>query len=391
MPLSETGKKLVELLLQQRFIELSTSLAVKRQEAARLEAKNHNSAALPMRLLAVQTEGLSTAMKMLLDTYLEVFTQEGTEITDEDAESLKRQGAESIQGRAQGAASEFQRYAAATGTQAAAYDSTLSRAAAVAISDFARELEIFRLRQKLPRSTMGRRAWLQERSDQLDVLLPIASRKAFDKDLPEALAEATPSEPLSLIETDVDFFKKVNDDHGHSAGDAVLKVVAQRHQAIAAIKGKAYRYGGEEMVILLPNASETEAVATAERLLSVIEAEVIPEIQRSVTLSAGVAACLDPRGVLPKSFFDLADDALYRAKKNGRNRVVAQSVTRTPPSSRTEEAAPALAAGGPSDVPPHVFATIREKCERDWPDNFQMRLFCEKTQLAAYRQLQTKS
>jgi len=126
-------------------------------------------------------------------------------------------------------------------------------------------------------------------------------------------------EPLSLIMVDVDHFKKVNDTHGHVAGDKVLKGVAEILKKKVR-GGSAYRYGGEEMAVLLPKAELEGAVAVAERLRAAIEAHKIAGVK--VTASFGVAqfeaGLTDPPALVEK-----ADQALYKAKESGRNRVVA--------------------------------------------------------------------
>jgi diguanylate cyclase (GGDEF)-like protein len=126
-------------------------------------------------------------------------------------------------------------------------------------------------------------------------------------------------EPLSLIMVDVDHFKKVNDTHGHVTGDKVLKGVAEILKKKVR-GGSAYRYGGEEMAVLLPKAELEGAVAVAERLRAAIEAHKIAGVK--VTASFGVAQ-FETGLADPPAFVEKADQALYKAKESGRNRVVA--------------------------------------------------------------------
>jgi len=134
-----------------------------------------------------------------------------------------------------------------------------------------------------------------------------------------ALMEASNryGDPLCLIMVDVDHFKKVNDTHGHVAGDKVLKGVAEILKKKVR-GGSAYRYGGEEMAVLLPKADLGGAAQVAERLRSAIEAHKIAGVK--VTASFGVAQC-EPGLAEPAAFVERADQALYRAKEGGRNRV----------------------------------------------------------------------
>jgi len=126
-------------------------------------------------------------------------------------------------------------------------------------------------------------------------------------------------EALSLIMVDVDHFKRVNDTHGHVTGDRVLQGVAEILKKKVR-GGSAYRYGGEEMAVLLPKADLGGACQVAERLRSAIEAHKIAGVK--VTASFGVAQ-FEPGLADPPSFVERADQALYRAKEGGRNRVEA--------------------------------------------------------------------
>lgn len=135
-----------------------------------------------------------------------------------------------------------------------------------------------------------------------------------------ALMEASNryGDALCLIMVDVDHFKKVNDTHGHVTGDKVLKGVAEILKKKVR-GGSAYRYGGEEMAVLLPKAELDGAAQVAERLRAAIEAHKIAGVK--VTASFGVAQC-EPGFADPGGFVEHADKALYQAKEGGRNRVV---------------------------------------------------------------------
>jgi len=134
-------------------------------------------------------------------------------------------------------------------------------------------------------------------------------------------AAARYGEPLTLIMVDVDHFKKVNDTHGHVTGDRVLQGVAEILKKKVR-GGSAYRYGGEEMAVLLPKADLAGAMQVAERLRAGIEVHKIAGVK--VTASFGVAQ-YEPGLEDPPAFVELADRALYRAKESGRNRVEAAS------------------------------------------------------------------
>jgi GGDEF domain-containing protein len=104
-------------------------------------------------------------------------------------------------------------------------------------------------------------AWRSHRSGEEDPLLRIPSRKAFDDDIANAFKEASQTKPLSLLFVDIDNFKYINDSKGHQTGDRVLQGVASRLAEVAARRGKPYRYGGEELTLLMPNTTHEEALS----------------------------------------------------------------------------------------------------------------------------------
>lgn len=128
---------------------------------------------------------------------------------------------------------------------------------------------------------------------------------------------------LGLVLCDIDHFKKVNDTHGHLTGDLVLAEVAAAIRATIREYDSAYRYGGEEMAVILPEAPLGAARALAERLRQAIEAKAFPtakgEVLR-VTASFGVATFTE-KDAAPEALVAAADEALYDAKHGGRNRV----------------------------------------------------------------------
>jgi diguanylate cyclase (GGDEF)-like protein len=128
---------------------------------------------------------------------------------------------------------------------------------------------------------------------------------------------------LSLIILDIDHFKQVNDTHGHLQGDVVLQKVALQLQKELRAYDTAARYGGEEFIAVLPDATLNEAVFVAERVRASVEATKFSGALSplKLTVSIGVARFSSPGCTTVDSFIKLADDSLYRAKANGRNRV----------------------------------------------------------------------
>jgi two-component system, cell cycle response regulator len=163
-----------------------------------------------------------------------------------------------------------------------------------------------------------------------DFLTGWHNRRYLHDRLKEELARAQRhSAGLACLMIDIDRFKSINDGYGHLAGDNALKEVAHRVEMQIRSMDTAARFGGDELAILLPEASSAEAVTLAERIREVIAATPFPltaQVQRSLSVSIGVATVApgrhetDLKTVADRLIAD-ADAALYRAKALGRNRV----------------------------------------------------------------------
>jgi diguanylate cyclase (GGDEF)-like protein len=143
----------------------------------------------------------------------------------------------------------------------------------------------------------------------------------LDKELARSLRDGA---CVSIIMADIDHFKKINDTYGHIAGDAVLRITAQKMHSLMRTYDSIGRYGGEEFLIILPECCLDCAVAFAERLRSDICSDSMDtsEGMIQVSISLGVA-CSSGKEVMrgENSLVRVADKALYKAKDNGRNRV----------------------------------------------------------------------
>lgn len=161
-----------------------------------------------------------------------------------------------------------------------------------------------------------------------DPLTTLSNRKHFDQTIARTVSDASATRaPLALIMADIDHFKKLNDTYGHLTGDQVLRLVALSLKNNVKHPDVASRYGGEEFAVILQNTALRQATAVAEHIRrSVMGRELMRrstgENLGHVTISVGVAA-LRP-GDTAQSLIERADNCLYAAKHNGRNRVVCE-------------------------------------------------------------------
>jgi diguanylate cyclase len=168
------------------------------------------------------------------------------------------------------------------------------------------------------------------RSESLtDPLTQLANRKVFDTTLDVAMAQArSRNEPLSLMMTDIDQFKRFNDTFGHLTGDQVLKLVALSVKQNVKGQDTAARYGGEEFAIILPNTVLRSAITVAEHIRRAVMTKEL--MKRStgehlgrVTVSIGVASLRKNDTV--QTLIERTDACLYGAKRHGRNRVMSET------------------------------------------------------------------
>ena len=165
-----------------------------------------------------------------------------------------------------------------------------------------------------------------------DGLLQIPNRACVDERIKFEVARAArESRHLGLLMLDVDFFKRYNDTYGHQAGDACLQAVARAgQQALARETDFIGRYGGEELLVLLPDTDAAGTEQVGQHLLEAVRALALPHVSSDaaamVTLSIGASSAVPTNGDGGAKLVAMADAALYDAKRSGRNRVVAARV-----------------------------------------------------------------
>lgn len=156
-----------------------------------------------------------------------------------------------------------------------------------------------------------------------DALTGAANRASFEKDVRSAIyLHGRYAQDFSLIMMDIDFFKRVNDDYGHQAGDAVLVELTRCCKGRLREEDKLYRIGGEEFVVLVKNTALLGAVPLAEDLRQLIQqASLLAD--KTITVSIGVAQYRE--GEMSKMLLARVDKALYQAKQAGRNQVCVET------------------------------------------------------------------
>jgi diguanylate cyclase (GGDEF)-like protein/PAS domain S-box-containing protein len=165
----------------------------------------------------------------------------------------------------------------------------------------------------------------------VDALTGISNRRRFDEALATEWRRALrDGEKLSLLLIDADHFKRYNDTYGHVRGDSCLKQIAEAALDVVLRPGDLVaRYGGEEFAVVLPGTNEEGAKAVAEDICQAVRNRRLPHEGNApgiVTVSVGCATIVPQRGKSPQDLIESADQALYRAKGRGRNRVVVAGI-----------------------------------------------------------------
>ncbi len=174
-----------------------------------------------------------------------------------------------------------------------------------------------------------------------DSLTGLPNKRATDDTLKRMVAQANRSiTPLAAAMLDLDYFKQINDRFGHAKGDEVLAAVGAALRSCLRASDFAGRFGGEELLVLLPDTTAKDAVVLAERIRDTIASIRVSGVERAITVSIGVADLIQHGGDAP-GLLRQADRALYTAKATGRNRVVVAGDDTHAAESAGEENAPA--------------------------------------------------
>ncbi len=185
----------------------------------------------------------------------------------------------------------------------------------LALSDQYREL-------KDSHATISRQARTLKKLSYTDPLTGLYNRRHFDEQLEQCWDSAEQeSSPLALILLDIDHFKQVNDQFSHQIGDAVLEIVARELQHVIRGHDILARYGGEELVLLMPDTDRDQAEEVGQRMRQCIEQFNWGKLAIGLTITASVGVAIKTEGSSAGELLKRADDQLYKAKDSGRNRV----------------------------------------------------------------------
>jgi len=173
------------------------------------------------------------------------------------------------------------------------------------------------------RNTLQRSLEREHELAQTDTMIGMPNRLAYEKRIEAAFENwRTDGKPLGIAAIDIDHFKSINDTYGHTAGDAVLRIIGQALMKHVRPCDFVARYGGEEFIVIFEGAEEAEALQVCERLRGKIQHLAFHASRQPVRVTASIGLAYFQAGDTPQAVFNRADLALYTAKNGGRNRCV---------------------------------------------------------------------
>ncbi|OCT11385.1 hypothetical protein A8709_06845 [Paenibacillus pectinilyticus] len=157
-----------------------------------------------------------------------------------------------------------------------------------------------------------------DRLSKVDALTELFNHRSFQEHTDHLISHMPEDTPLELALMDIDNFKFINDNYGHWVGDVVLKSIGLLLREVLGPDDMSFRYGGEEFAVLFVGKSQSEVLAICEEIMVNIRSTVIPEMpDQKLTMSIGLASY--NRNTMKKAWFQLVDECLYKAKRNGKN------------------------------------------------------------------------
>lgn len=159
-----------------------------------------------------------------------------------------------------------------------------------------------------------------DRLSKVDALTELFNHRSFQEHTDHLISHMPHDTPLELALIDIDNFKRINDTYGHWVGDMVLKTIGSILKDVLGPDDMSFRYGGEEFAVLFVGKSHEEVLHICEKLMETIRSTEVPEMpDQPLTMSIGLASY--NRNTMKKAWFQLVDECLYTAKRNGKNRI----------------------------------------------------------------------
>lgn len=157
-----------------------------------------------------------------------------------------------------------------------------------------------------------------DRLSKVDALTELFNHRSFQEHTDHLISHMPHDTPLELALMDIDNFKLINDNYGHWVGDVVLKTIGTLLKDVLGPDDMSFRYGGEEFAVLFVGKSQQEVLAICEAIMDSVRTTIIPEMpDYKLTMSIGLASY--NRNTMKKAWFQLVDECLYKAKRNGKN------------------------------------------------------------------------
>lgn len=157
-----------------------------------------------------------------------------------------------------------------------------------------------------------------DRLSKVDALTELFNHRSFQEHTDHLISHMPHDTPLELALMDIDNFKLINDNYGHWVGDVVLKTIGTLLKDVLGPDDMSFRYGGEEFAVLFVGKSQQDVLAICEAIMDSVRATIIPEMpDYKLTMSIGLASY--NRNTMKKAWFQLVDECLYKAKRNGKN------------------------------------------------------------------------
>ena len=337
-------KTYADSLYESALMDSVQALQDAQRKGTRERASRNLGVALPMSgvdiqaILAIYNEHIERSMVARFESYERAFTEAHQTPSERDFAAIlddAKQARNSAVRISLSSLEQFIKSPTLGNVASGATEATLQNNSAPAHDRVLRRWKVWKARVRLKPSTPK----AEERVKQRDALLPVYNRAEFDQDLTTFASQSSAASPLCLVFMDLDKFKSINDGPGgHEAGDRALKAFAEVLLEACRGKGSAYRYGGDELCLLLPNHSLDEACSVADRVRRGVRAIKSEELPDGLRTSVGVA-CVPESTADVAQLVPMADCAMYTSKNAGGNRVsrVPTSVPETTPESTNKE------------------------------------------------------